>query len=50
MLFGAYRALLFDGTAPHWSALGILLLVSIGMMLFAIYVFKRAEPTFAKVL
>ena len=30
--------------------LGILLLVSIGMMLFAIYVFKRAEPTFAKVL
>ena len=22
VLFGAYRDLLFDGTAPHWSALG----------------------------
>ena len=30
VLFGAYRDLLFDGTAPHWSALGILLLVSLG--------------------
>ena len=49
-MFSAYRDLLFYGTAPHWSALGILLLVSIGMTLIAIYVFKRAEPTFAKVL
>ena len=49
-MFTAYRDLLFYGQAPHWSGLGILLLVSIGMMLFAIYVFKRAEPSFAKVL
>ena len=50
VLFGAYRALLFDGTAPHWSALAILMLVSIGLTLLAIYLFKRAEPSFAKVL
>jgi len=50
VMFTAYRDLLFYGQAPHWSGLAILLLVSIGMMLFAIYVFKRAEPTFAKVL
>ena len=32
VMFAAYRDLLFYGQAPHWSALGILLLVSIGMI------------------
>ena len=50
VLFTAYRQLLFYGAAPHWSALAILMLVSIGMLLFSIYVFRRAEPSFAKVL
>jgi ABC-type polysaccharide/polyol phosphate export permease len=50
VLFGAYRDLFFYGQAPHWSSLGILGLVSVGLVLIAIYVFKRAEPAFAKVL
>jgi lipopolysaccharide transport system permease protein len=50
VLFGAYRALFYYGQAPNWSALAILMLVSLGMTLLAIYLFRRAEPSFAKVL
>ena len=50
IMFGAYRDLIFYGQAPHWSALAILVLVSAVMVLIAVYLFKRAEPSFAKVL
>ena len=51
VLFTAYRDLIYYGQAPHWRPLGILLLVSDGAHdRGAIYYFKRAEPSFAKVL
>ena len=50
IMFGAYRDLIFYGQAPHWSGLAILLVVSAVMVLIAVYLFKRAEPSFAKVL
>lgn len=50
VLFGAYRDLIFYGRAPHWTGLAILLAVSVVMVLIAVYLFKRAEPSFAKVL
>ncbi|MFL5756118.1 MAG: ABC transporter permease [Chloroflexota bacterium] len=49
-LFTAYRAVIYDGTAPDWASLGILLAVSALLVGLAIVVFKRVEPTFAKVL
>jgi ABC-type polysaccharide/polyol phosphate export permease len=55
VLFEAYRAVIY-GTLeggpvmPDWTALGLLLVVSIGFLAIATVVFKRLEPTFAKVL
>ena len=55
VLFEAYRSVIYgtlDGppAMPDWGALGVLLLVSIGMLAVATIVFKRLEPSFAKVL
>jgi lipopolysaccharide transport system permease protein/teichoic acid transport system permease protein len=50
VLFGAYRDVIYEGRAPDWVGLGILSLVSLGLLALAILVFKRLEPTFAKVL
>ncbi len=55
ILFEAYRAVIYgtlDGgpVMPDWGALGVLLLVSLGFVALATVVFKRLEPTFAKVL
>ena len=44
------RPAVYYGQAPDWSGLAILLLVSVGMIAGRDLVFKRAEPTFAKVL
>ena len=55
VLFEAYRSVIY-GTLegppvmPDWGALGMLLLVSIGLLALATVVFKRLEPSFAKVL
>jgi ABC-type polysaccharide/polyol phosphate export permease len=55
VLFEAYRSVIY-GTLeggpvmPDWTALGVLLAVSIGFVAIATIVFKRLEPTFAKVL
>lgn len=55
-LFESYRAVIYgtpDGlgpaTMPDWTALGIVLLVSAGLVVVGTAVFKRFEPTFAKV-
>lgn len=50
ILFTSYRDVIYLGTAPDWAGLGILSLVSIGLLAVAIVIFKRLEPTFAKVL
>ena len=55
VLFEAYRSVIYgtlDGppAMPDWGALGVLLLVSIGLLGVATIVFKRLEPSFAKVL
>ena len=55
VLFEAYRSVIY-GTLegppvmPDWGALGMLLLVSIGLLAVATVVFKRLEASFAKVL
>ena len=49
-LLGAYRAVIYEGTAPHWSALLILLGASTVFLALATLLFKRLEPNFAKVL
>jgi ABC-type polysaccharide/polyol phosphate export permease len=50
VLFNAYRAVIYDGQSPDWTALSILLGVSIGLLGLATIFFKRVEPSFAKVL
>jgi len=50
VLFTSYRNVIYEGTAPDWAGLGILSLVSVGLLVIAIVIFKRLEPTFAKVL
>jgi len=49
-LFTSYRDVIYEGRAPDWIGLGALSLVSLGLLAIAILIFKRLEPTFAKVL
>jgi lipopolysaccharide transport system permease protein len=49
-LFTAYRDVIYEAKAPDWIALGVLSVVSLGLLAGAIWVFKRLEPTYAKVL
>ena len=55
ILFTAYRAVIYGTPTggpmlPDWAALGSLLGVSLVLLLVGIAVFKRLEPSFAKVL
>jgi ABC-type polysaccharide/polyol phosphate export permease len=50
ILFGSYRNLVYNTTGPEWLGLGLLGLVSIVLIGFSILLFKRLEPSFAKVL
>ena len=50
VLFGSYRAVIYDKTAPDWVGLLILLVVSTLLLVLATWWFKRLEPSFAKVL
>jgi len=49
-LFEAYRDVIYNGTLPPFPELGALLVVSFVFLGFCIYLFKRLEPAFAKVL
>jgi lipopolysaccharide transport system permease protein len=49
-LLGGYRSVIYEGTAPHWGGLLVLLLVSTVLLALSILLFKRLEPNFAKVL
>ena len=56
ILFEAYRSVIYgtdDGalpTMPHWSTLGWLFVGSVVLLALTTIVFKRLEPSFAKVL
>jgi ABC-type polysaccharide/polyol phosphate export permease len=49
-LIESYRALTYYGTAPDWLGMAVLTVVSLVLIAGAILLFKRVEPTFAKVL
>ncbi len=49
-LLGGYRDLIYYGRAPEWGPLLVVLLVSLVLLALAILLFKRLEPSFAKVL
>jgi ABC-type polysaccharide/polyol phosphate export permease len=50
VLFESYRAVIYDDTPPPWLGLAVLLVVSVVILALCTYVFKRMEPSFAKVL
>ena len=49
-MFTAYRAVIYDGQLPDWTALGTVLLGSLVLLGLTTLFFKRVEPAFAKVL
>ena len=48
--FESYRAVIYDGQAPMWIGLAAWTLISCVLTGLAIIIFKRLEPSFAKVL
>jgi ABC-type polysaccharide/polyol phosphate export permease len=50
VLFNAYRAVIYDKTAPDWTSLLVLFVASLGLLALTTVFFKRVEPSFAKVL
>jgi homopolymeric O-antigen transport system permease protein len=48
--FESYRAVIYDGQPPAWLGLAIWTLISVVLTGVAIVIFKRLEPSFAKVL
>jgi ABC-type polysaccharide/polyol phosphate export permease len=49
-LFESYRNLIYYGLPPTWSLLGIVLVESAVLLVAAVLVFRRLEPSFAKVI
>jgi ABC-type polysaccharide/polyol phosphate export permease len=49
-LLASYRNVVYEGHAPHWTGLIALTLFSLVLVIVAVLFFKRAEPSFAKVL
>jgi ABC-type polysaccharide/polyol phosphate export permease len=49
-MLNAYRDLIYYGRSPDWLALGVVLAVSAVGLLAATALFKRLEPSYAKVL
>ena len=49
-ILGAYRSVIYEGKPPHWLGLAIVGVGSLVLIALAIILFKRVEPTFAKVL
>lgn len=50
VLFNGYRAVIYDSQMPDWTSLGVLFVASIGLLALTTVLFKRVEPSFAKVL
>jgi ABC-type polysaccharide/polyol phosphate export permease len=49
-LLNAYRSVIYDGAAPNWGSLALMLGASLVLFALAVLLFKRLEPSFAKVL
>jgi lipopolysaccharide transport system permease protein len=49
-LLESYRSLIYYEQPPDWARLGLLAAASLVLLLVGIYIFKRLEPAFAKVL
>jgi ABC-2 type transport system permease protein len=49
-LMESYRDVIYDERLPAWTALGVLLAASLVLLALATLIFKRLEPSFAKVL
>jgi ABC-type polysaccharide/polyol phosphate export permease len=49
-LFGAYRDAIYEGRAPDWLSLLALAAASLPVIFVATYLFRRAAPSFVKVL
>ena len=50
ILFTAYRDVIYNERAPDWAGLGALLVGSLVLLALTTLLFKRVEPSFAKVL
>lgn len=50
VLFKSYRAVTWGTTGPDWAGLGAVLAFSIVLLCFSIYIFKRVESSFARIL
>jgi lipopolysaccharide transport system permease protein len=49
-ILSSYRDLIYYGQAPDWTGLGAVAVVSVVLLTLAVWLFKRMEPSFAKVL
>jgi lipopolysaccharide transport system permease protein len=49
-LFESYRSLIYTGQPPEWGLLGIVVVESLVLLVAGVLVFRRLEPSFAKVL
>jgi homopolymeric O-antigen transport system permease protein len=50
VLLESYRNVTWGTTAPHWLGLAILAVASTIFLLFSVYLFKRVEPAFPRIL
>jgi ABC-type polysaccharide/polyol phosphate export permease len=50
ILFTAYRDVIYSEQVPDWTGLAALLVASVALLAVTTLLFKRAEPSFAKVL
>lgn len=49
-LFESYRNLIYYGQPPTWDLLGLVVVEALVLLVVAVLVFRRLEPTFAKVI
>jgi len=49
-IFESYRNLIYYGQAPTWNLLGLVVLESLVLLVVSVLVFRRLEPSFAKIL
>jgi ABC-type polysaccharide/polyol phosphate export permease len=49
-IFESYRYLIYYGQPPTWDLLGLVVIESLVLLVVAVLVFRRLEPSFAKVL